>query len=90
MRDLTKSEIEQAPEWAKFYSINLTGKVAYSINWSIGDELVKEKPPHEPIDTIELLQLCVNDMYSPTGRIKKSTGRKLMAACQQGIVDFPQ
>lgn len=37
-----------------------------------------------------LLQLCVDDMYSPSGKIKKKTAIKLMAACQKGIVDFPQ
>lgn len=37
----------------------------------------------------KLLQLCVNDMYSTSGKIKKPTARKLLAACQKGIVDFP-
>ena len=37
----------------------------------------------------KLLQLCVNDMYSPSGKIKKPTARKLMAACQKGAVNFP-
>lgn len=44
----------------------------------------------EKADLKALLQLCVDDMYSPSGKIKKKTVRKLMAACQKGIVDFPQ
>lgn len=36
-----------------------------------------------------LLQLCVDDMYSPSGKINKKTAIKLMVACQEGIVDFP-
>ncbi len=37
----------------------------------------------------ELLQLCVNDMYKPSGKISKKTAMKLMAACQKKIVEFP-
>jgi hypothetical protein len=37
-----------------------------------------------------LLQLCVNDMYKPSGKISKATGRKLMTACQNKLVEFPQ
>ena len=43
----------------------------------------------ENLELKKLLQLCVNDMYSPSGKIKKPTARKLMAACQKGIVNFP-
>lgn len=37
----------------------------------------------------ELLQLCVNDMYKPSGKISKKTAMKLMSACQKKLVDFP-
>lgn len=37
----------------------------------------------------ELLQLCVNDMYKPSGKISKPTARKLLSACQKGMVNFP-
>jgi hypothetical protein len=38
----------------------------------------------------ELLQLCVNDMYSPSGKISISTARKLVKACADGVVKFPK
>ncbi len=37
-----------------------------------------------------LLQLCVHDLYSPTGKLKKKTGLKLMAMCQKGILNYPE
>ena len=48
------------------------------------------KQQREEIDELtELLQLCVNDMYKPSGKISKKTAMKLMAACQKKIVEFP-
>ena len=37
-----------------------------------------------------LLQLCVNDMYKPSGKISKPTASKLLSACQRELVEFPQ
>lgn len=36
-----------------------------------------------------LLQLCVNDMYSSTGKIKKHTAIKLMEAIRVDLVKAP-
>lgn len=45
----------------------------------------------ERIDELtELLQLCVDGMYSQSGRVTKKTAIKLMAACQKKLVEFPK
>ncbi len=53
-----------------------------------------EQIPRKEFDTkselTSLLQMCVNDMYTPSGKIKKKTARKLTAACQKGLVNYPE
>ena len=59
-------------------------------------EFMKEPKPipgkefAEKDELISLLQMCVNDMYSPSGKIKKKTAKKLMAACEKGLVNYPE
>ncbi len=105
MRELTKQEIDNAPEWATHYSITATDKVMYESehyykhrdnkrNKQVRGWFIEAQPiPRKEFDTktelTSLLQMCVNDMYSPSGKIKKGTARKLMAACQKGLVNYP-
>ena len=43
----------------------------------------------EIISLHEATQMCANDLYSPSGKIKKKTSYKLMALCQKKVLNFP-
>ena len=49
-----------------------------------------ESDVDEIINTHKVAQLCVYDMYSYTGKVKKKTAMKLMALCQNKTLSFPE
>ena len=105
MRELTVKEIENAPDWCDkhiilanemFYTDGETQTTGNGCRthplFFANDERLKPIPRKEfdvKEELTSLLQLCVNDMYSPSGKIKKKTARKLMAACEKGLVNYP-
>lgn len=42
MRELTQKEIDDAPDWAKYYTVNTNNAVSYDPHKCAGYELIKE------------------------------------------------
>ena len=91
MRKLTKTEIENKQWWANSYDIQAqNNKPIFYAGLGGGAMPIPDKEFDAKDELTSLLQMCVNDMYSPSGKIKKKTARKLMAACEKGLVNYPE
>ena len=49
-----------------------------------------ESDVDEIIKVHKSAQMCVYDMHSSTGKIKKKTGMKLMSLCQSKTLNYPE
>jgi len=72
-------------EFKEWYS----ERMGHPLGVSMGREAVEECELKIE-ELTSLLQLCVNDMYKPSGKISKTTARKLLSACQRKLVRFPE